>query len=104
MLTESKTELIAVEANYNGEMVYKVTDIIGLEPDLEVENVKGSGLIAGETSSACISRYFYLDPCPGKNCGYRSVSRPSRTAYYPIIINRIRKQKNDGTLNPNLRI
>ena len=52
MLTESKSELIAVEANYNGEMVYKVTDIIGSEPDLGVENLKGSGLIAGETSSA----------------------------------------------------
>ena len=52
MLTESKAEIIAVEANYNGEVVYKVTDIIGSEPDLGVENLKGSGLIAGETSSA----------------------------------------------------
>jgi acetyl-CoA carboxylase/biotin carboxylase 1 len=37
---------------FNGENVYKVTDIIGSEPDLGVENLKGSGLIAGETSIA----------------------------------------------------
>lgn len=32
--------------------VYKINDIIGSELDLGVENLKGSGLIAGETSSA----------------------------------------------------
>jgi len=32
--------------------VYRITDIIGSEPDLGVENLKGSGLIAGETSTA----------------------------------------------------
>jgi len=36
----------------NGEDVYRITDIIGSEPDLGVENLKGSGLIAGETSIA----------------------------------------------------
>jgi len=36
----------------NGDKVYKLTDIIGTEPDLGVENLKGSGLIAGETSKA----------------------------------------------------
>ena len=36
----------------NGEEVYKITDIIGTEQDLGVENLKGSGMIAGETSSA----------------------------------------------------
>ena len=35
-----------------GKEVYKITDIIGAEPDLGVENLKGSGLIAGETSAA----------------------------------------------------
>lgn len=44
--------LIGEPANVNGECVYKITDIIGSEPDLGVENLKGSGLIAGETSSA----------------------------------------------------
>ena len=42
----------ALPATYGGEEVYKITDIIGSEPDLGVENLKGSGLIAGETSSA----------------------------------------------------
>eukprot|EP00816_Leptocylindrus_hargravesii_P008467 CAMPEP_0196815990 /NCGR_PEP_ID=MMETSP1362-20130617/52962_1 /TAXON_ID=163516 /ORGANISM="Leptocylindrus danicus, Strain CCMP1856" /LENGTH=2323 /DNA_ID=CAMNT_0042193161 /DNA_START=128 /DNA_END=7099 /DNA_ORIENTATION=+ len=36
----------------SGNTVYKLTDIIGAEPDLGVENLKGSGLIAGETSFA----------------------------------------------------
>lgn len=52
ILTESKEEIVATETTYNGEVVYKITDIIGSEPDLGVENLKGSGLIAGETSSA----------------------------------------------------
>jgi acetyl-CoA carboxylase/biotin carboxylase 1 len=48
----ARKELIAVPASVNGEEVFKITDIIGSEPDLGVENLKGSGLIAGETSSA----------------------------------------------------
>ena len=36
----------------SGNVVYKIVDIIGSEPDLGVENLKGSGLIAGETSFA----------------------------------------------------
>ena len=48
----AKKELIAKPATVNGEEVFKITDIIGSEPDLGVENLKGSGLIAGETSSA----------------------------------------------------
>eukprot|EP01035_Chromulina_nebulosa_P020054 gene20054-26034_t len=36
----------------NGEEVYQITDIIGEESDLGVENLMGSGLIAGETSRA----------------------------------------------------
>jgi acetyl-CoA carboxylase/biotin carboxylase 1 len=47
------TQRIQAEpATYQGQEVYRVTDIIGSEPDLGVENLKGSGLIAGETSSA----------------------------------------------------
>ena len=45
-------ELIVEPATVNGEEVFKITDIIGSEPDLGVENLKGSGLIAGETSLA----------------------------------------------------
>lgn len=47
-----RKELIAEKAMLDGEEVYKITDIIGSEPDLGVENLKGSGLIAGETSAA----------------------------------------------------
>ena len=36
----------------NGNMVYAIDAIIGSEPDLGVENLAGSGLIAGETSRA----------------------------------------------------
>ena len=36
----------------NGEVRYKITDIIGLQDGLGVECLKGSGLIAGETSRA----------------------------------------------------
>jgi acetyl-CoA carboxylase/biotin carboxylase 1 len=45
-------ELIATPASYDGKEVFRITDIIGREPDLGVENLKGSGLIAGETSVA----------------------------------------------------
>ncbi|KAL7520214.1 hypothetical protein ACHAWX_004953 [Stephanocyclus meneghinianus] len=48
----AQRSLIGVPVTLNGEDVYKITDIIGSEPDLGVENLKGSGLIAGETSRA----------------------------------------------------
>lgn len=52
-LTATSKPLIKAEPiSYLGENVHRVTDIIGSEPDLGVENLKGSGLIAGETSSA----------------------------------------------------
>lgn len=51
-LTKDVNEIIAVPVTYDGKEVYKITDIIGSEPDLGVENLKGSGLIAGETSVA----------------------------------------------------
>lgn len=47
-----KQELIGQMTTFNGEEVFRITDIIGSEPDLGVENLKGSGLIAGETSVA----------------------------------------------------
>ncbi|KAG2157567.1 acetyl-CoA carboxylase [Suillus clintonianus] len=40
------------ELEVNGELRYKITDIIGLQDGLGVESLKGSGLIAGETSRA----------------------------------------------------
>lgn len=51
-LTATEKELIATPVNLDGHVVYKITDVIGSEPDLGVENLKGSGLIAGETSIA----------------------------------------------------
>jgi acetyl-CoA carboxylase/biotin carboxylase 1 len=45
-------QIMIEPSSYGGEEVYKITDIIGTEPDLGVENLKGSGLIAGETSQA----------------------------------------------------
>lgn len=44
--------ILVEEAVLNGEKIFKITDIIGEETDLGVENLKGSGLIAGETSAA----------------------------------------------------
>ena len=52
MLTSASNEVLVEPAVYNGKEVYRITDIIGCEPDLGVENLKGSGLIAGETSAA----------------------------------------------------
>lgn len=52
ILTQDTKELLGEPTLLNGEEVYRITDIIGAEPDLGVENLKGSGLIAGETSIA----------------------------------------------------
>ncbi|KAG0694582.1 acetyl-CoA carboxylase [Suillus ampliporus] len=41
-----------IELEVDGELRYKITDIIGLQDGLGVESLKGSGLIAGETSRA----------------------------------------------------
>jgi acetyl-CoA carboxylase / biotin carboxylase 1 len=51
-LTSDKQRIIAEPTKLNGKDIYRITDIIGSEPDLGVENLKGSGLIAGETSLA----------------------------------------------------
>ena len=40
------------EIEVDGEVQYKITDIIGLQDGLGVESLRGSGLIAGETSRA----------------------------------------------------
>ncbi|KAG6332865.1 hypothetical protein ID866_6228 [Astraeus odoratus] len=40
------------EIEVDGELRYKITDIIGLQDGLGVESLRGSGLIAGETSRA----------------------------------------------------
>ncbi len=52
VLNSDKQRVLAKPAEYAGESVYRITDIIGSESDLGVENLKGSGLIAGETSAA----------------------------------------------------
>ena len=44
--------IIAEKIEVGGEVRYQLTDVIGMKPDLGVECLKGSGLIAGETSRA----------------------------------------------------
>lgn len=51
-LVKNDKEVIGEPIVYEGEEVYRITAVIGSEPDLGVENLKGSGLIAGETSIA----------------------------------------------------
>lgn len=52
----------------NGEERYVLTDIIGLEEDLGVENLRGSGTIAGETSRA-YQEVFTLTYACGRSVG-----------------------------------
>ncbi|THU97749.1 acetyl CoA carboxylase [Dendrothele bispora CBS 962.96] len=52
-LSEKSTDIVrTVEIEVDGERRHKITDIIGLQDGLGVECLKGSGLIAGETSRA----------------------------------------------------
>jgi acetyl-CoA carboxylase/biotin carboxylase 1 len=51
-LSRKGKQVIVEPIALNNQRVYKINDIIGVEPDLGVENLKGSGLIAGETSIA----------------------------------------------------
>lgn len=51
-----------------GEERYMITDIIGEEPDLGVENLRGSGMIAGETSTA-YKDIFTLTLVTGRSVG-----------------------------------
>lgn len=44
--------VIAEKVEEEGEVRYRITDIIGAKDGLGVENLKGSGMIAGETSRA----------------------------------------------------
>ncbi|KAF2464339.1 uncharacterized protein BDR25DRAFT_272060 [Lindgomyces ingoldianus] len=47
-----RQDVIAEKVNADGEERYKITTIIGAEDGLGVESLRGSGLIAGETSRA----------------------------------------------------
>ena len=58
----------AGEGSSGGEERWVVTDIIGSEPDLGVENLRGSGLIAGETSRA-YAESFTLTYVTGRSVG-----------------------------------
>ncbi|KAK0238625.1 acetyl CoA carboxylase [Armillaria nabsnona] len=51
-LEEKGPSVKTVEVYENGERRHKITDVIGLQDGLGVESLKGSGLIAGETSRA----------------------------------------------------
>lgn len=52
----------------DGDTRYVITDIIGEEQDLGVENLMGSGLIAGETSKA-YDEIFTLTLVVGRSVG-----------------------------------
>lgn len=67
-LNSDKKRVLAEPAEYAGQSVYRITDIIGSEPDLGVENLKGSGLIAGETSAA-YNHIFTLTIVLGRTVG-----------------------------------
>lgn len=51
-LQEKCAGAVRTEETEDGERRHKITDIIGLQDGLGVESLKGSGLIAGETSRA----------------------------------------------------
>ncbi|KAJ3520298.1 hypothetical protein NM688_g9183 [Phlebia brevispora] len=52
-LQEKAAEAVrTVEIEVNGEKRHRITDIIGMQDGLGVESLRGSGLIAGETSRA----------------------------------------------------
>ena len=67
-LNADKKRIIAEPATYAGQDIYRITDVIGSEPDLGVENLKGSGLIAGETSAA-YDHIFTLTIVLGRTVG-----------------------------------
>jgi acetyl-CoA carboxylase/biotin carboxylase 1 len=50
--SKGEGSIITEKIKEDGEVRYKITDIIGLQDGLGVESLKGSGLIAGETSRA----------------------------------------------------
>lgn len=52
MQEKAAAAIRTTEIEVDGEVRYKITDIIGLQDGLGVESLKGSGLIAGETSRA----------------------------------------------------
>ena len=88
---DSFPEVRCVEDTYNGRPVYRITDIIGKEPDLGVENLQGSGLIAGETSIA-YENIFTMTVVLGRTVGIgaylvRLGQRTiQKTAAAPIIL------------------
>lgn len=60
-----RTERVQTES---GSTYSKITDIIGIDNDLGVENLKGSGAIAGETSEA-YNKIFTLTYVSGRSVG-----------------------------------
>ena len=50
--------VIAEPRNVDGEERYVITDIIGAGEDLGVENLKGSGAIAGEVRVQCVGSFW----------------------------------------------
>uniref|UniRef100_A0A7R9U720 Acetyl-CoA carboxylase n=1 Tax=Pinguiococcus pyrenoidosus TaxID=172671 RepID=A0A7R9U720_9STRA len=60
--------VVAHEASYNGATVMALDDVIGTEHGIGVENLRGSGMIAGETSRA-YDEIFTLSYVSGRSVG-----------------------------------
>jgi len=56
------------KVHVNGEVRHKITDIIGTQHGIGVENLRGSGMIAGETSRA-YEETFTLSYITGRSVG-----------------------------------
>ena len=93
-----RNDVICDKVDADGETRFKITTIIGAEDGLGVESLRGSGLIAGETSRAyediftitlvtcrSVGMYSRLSQVVRSltSCRYRSLPRPSRTTFHP---------------------
>ena len=68
----------------DGATHHVITDIIGEEPDLGVENLMGSGLIAGETSRA-YDDIFTLTLVVGRTVGIGDLFQPRHQQQHRFI-------------------
>lgn len=85
-----KDSVIVEELTVDGETIYKITDIIGAQNGLGVENLRGSGLIAGETSRA-YSDVFTLNYVSSRTVGIgaylvRLGQRVIQNSHTPILL------------------
>ena len=68
---KEKSAVNCVPVELNGRTVYKIVDLIGTQDGIGVENLKGSGMIAGETSLA-YEQIFTITLVTGRTVGIGS--------------------------------